>query len=235
MTRTREQASQLTSALRDRGAEVVEVPVIEITDPADGGGRPRRAPPSDSTLTTGWWSRRPTAPGGCSTPSPTPARFGSARIAAIGPGTAAVLAQGRIVADLVPERYVAEALLAALPDGPGRLLLARAEVARGVLPDGLRARGWEVDVVEAYRTVPAAISDEQRAAVRGADLITFTSSSTVEHSLTAFGADGLPPAVACIGPITAATARQHGLAVDVEADVHTIDGLVDAVLRWAAP
>ncbi len=234
VTRTREQASQLTSALRDRGAGVVEVPVIEITDPADGAVALTRAA---QRLDAYDWVVV-TSPNGARRlldAVPDARAFGSARIAAIGPGTAAVLAQGRIVADLVPERYVAEALLAALPDGPGRLLLARAEVARGVLPDGLRARGWEVDVVEAYRTVPAAISDEQRAAVRGADLITFTSSSTVEHSLTAFGADGLPPAVACIGPITAATARQHGLAVDVEADVHTIDGLVDAVLRWAAP
>jgi uroporphyrinogen-III synthase len=160
--------------------------------------------------------------------------FGSAKVAAIGPGTAAALAAGRIVADLVPEQFVAEGLLDALPDGPGRVLLARAAVARDVLPDGLRARGWEVDVVEAYRTVPAAVTDEQRAAVRGADLITFTSSSTVDHSLAAFGADGLPPVVACIGPITAATARDAGLAVDVEASVHTVEGLVAAVLDWAA-
>jgi uroporphyrinogen-III synthase len=234
VTRTREQASQLTSALRDRGADVVEVPVIEITDPTDGGAALTRA--VERLQIYDWVVL--TSPNGARRlleAVPDARAFGSAKVAAIGPGTAAVLAHGRIVADLVPERYVAEALLAALPDGPGRLLLARAEVARDVLPDGLRARGWSVDVVEAYRTVAAAITDEERAAVRGADMITFTSSSTVEHSLAAFGAEGLPRAVACIGPVTAATGREHGLTIDVEADVHTIDGLVDAVLRWAAP
>jgi uroporphyrinogen III methyltransferase / synthase len=234
VTRTREQASQLTSVLRERGAAVVEVPVIEITGPADGGAALAAAV---GRLGEYDWVVV-TSPNGARRlldVLPDVRAFGPARVAAIGPGTAAVLAEGRIVPDVVPEQYVAEALLAALPDGPGRLLLARAEVARDVLPDGLRARGWDVDVVEAYRTVPAAVSDEQRAAVRGADLITFTSSSTVEHSLAAFGADGLPPAVACIGPVTSATAREHGLAVQVEADVHTIDGLVAAVLQWAAP
>ncbi len=156
-------------------------------------------------------------------------------MAAIGPGTAAVLAAGRIVVDLTPERFVAEALLEALPDGPGRVLLARAEVARDVLPDGLRARGWAVDVVDAYRTVAAMITDQQRAAVAAADLITFTSSSTVEHSLAAFGVAGLPPTVACIGPVTATTARDHGLTVAIEASDHTIDGLVGALAEWAAP
>jgi hypothetical protein len=73
------------------------------------------------------------------------------------------------------------------------VLLARAEVARAVLPDGLRARGWEVDVVDAYRTVPATISHEQREALATADVVTFTSSSTVEHLLAAIGTGGLPP------------------------------------------
>ena len=79
--------------------------------------------------------------------------------------------------------------------------------------------------------MPAAVTDEQRAAIAGADVITFTSSSTVERFLEAVGADGVPPVVACIGPVTAATARGHGLTVDVEADVHTIDGLVARARR----
>jgi uroporphyrinogen-III synthase len=69
--------------------------------------------------------------------------------------------------------------------------------------------------------------------VAGADVITFTSSSTVERAVAAFGVGGLPQLVACIGPITAATAREHGLEVDVEAPVHTIDGLVAALVAWA--
>ena len=110
-------------------------------------------------------------------------------------------------------------------------MIARAAVAREVLPDGLRAMGWEVEVVPVYRTVPAVPTDEQRAEVRGADIVTFTSASTVEQWMAAFGAELVPPVVACIGPVTADTARRHGLRVDVVADVHTIPGLVDALDR----
>jgi uroporphyrinogen-III synthase len=158
--------------------------------------------------------------------------FGTAKVAAIGPGTAEALAAGNVVADLVPDRFVAESLLDAFADGPGRVLLARAEVARDVLPDGLRAKGWDVDVVDAYRTVAAELSPAQRDAVASADVITFTSSSTVDRYLDAMGSDAVPPVVACIGPVTAATARERGLIVDIEAEVHSIDGLVDAVLGW---
>jgi uroporphyrinogen III methyltransferase/synthase len=232
VTRTRQQASQLSAPLRELGAEVVEVPVIEIAEPADAGAALAAAA---GRLDAYDWIVV-TSPNGAERllgALPDARSFGQAKLAAMGPGTAAVLAAGHLVADLVPDRFVAEALLDALPDGPGRVLLARAEVARDVLPDGLRARGWSVDVVDAYRTVPAAVTDVQRAAVAAADVITFTSSSTVEHSLVAFGRAGLPSAIACIGPVTAATARQHGLPVTVEADVHTIDGLVTALLHWA--
>ena len=139
-------------------------------------------------------------------------------------------------ADLVPAKFVAESLLDAMAGAgtAGRVLLARAEVARDVLTDGLRERGWTADVVDAYRTVPAAVSDEQRGIISGADAITFTSSSTVDRFVEAVGASGVPPVVACIGPVTAATARGHGLTVDVEAEVHTVDGLVAALVGWAA-
>jgi uroporphyrinogen III methyltransferase/synthase len=114
------------------------------------------------------------------------------------------------------------------------VLLARAAVARDVLPEGLRARGWDVDVVDAYRTERAPLSDEQAAAIAAAEIVTFTSSSTVANLLDALGGRPVPPVVAAIGPVTAATARDHGLRVDVEAEVHTIDGLVDALAAWAA-
>jgi uroporphyrinogen-III synthase len=103
-------------------------------------------------------------------------------------------------------------------------------VARDVLPAELRARGWDVEVVEAYRTVPVPISAETRAAAARADAITFTSSSTVTMFLEAAGRDAVPPVVACIGPVTAETARRHGLTVAVEAEVHTVDGLVRALV-----
>ena len=150
--------------------------------------------------------------------------LGSAKVAAIGPGTADGLAQYRVVADLVPERFVAESLLDAFPAGAGRVLLARAAVARDVLPDGLRAKGWDVDVVAAYETHAVPWTGDERAA----DVVTFTSSSTVTRYLES-GAP-VPPVVACIGPVTAATARGHGLTVTIEAEVHTIAGLVDAIV-----
>ena len=87
--------------------------------------------------------------------------------------------------------------------------------------------------MDAYRTVPAAITDAHRAAIAGADIITFTSSSTVHRFVEAAGSHNVPPVVACIGPVTAATAREHGLTVDVEARDHTVEGLVDALVDWA--
>lgn len=241
VTRTRQQASALSEALRAAGAEPVELPVIEIAEPLDGGAALRKAA---ADLAAYEWVVL-TSPNGAErllaaiADAGRDARtFGSARVAAIGPSTAAVLAAGGIRADLLPERFVAESLLDAFPapapGGSGRVLLARAEVARDVLPDGLRARGWEVDVVDAYRTVPARLTDAQRADALRADIVTFTSSSTVERFLESAGADAVPPVVACIGPITAETARQHGLTVDVEADVHTVPGLVDALVAWAS-
>ena len=232
VTRTRHQASELSAALLELGAAVVEVPVIELGPPDDGGAALVEAA---AGLDRYDWVIL-TSPNGAARlldAVPDARAFGRAKVAVIGPGTAAVMAAARIVADLVPEHFVAESLLEAFPSGPGRVLLARATVARDLLPSGLRDRGWEVDVVDAYRTGPASITDVQRAAVAAADLITFTSSSTVEHALAAFGAAGLPPAVACIGPVTAATARALGLTVDVEARVHTIDGLVADVRAWA--
>lgn len=160
------------------------------------------------------------------------------RLAAIGPGTADVLADHHLIADLVPERFIAESLLEAFPlpndNDQRRVLLARAEVARDVLPDGLRDLGWRVDVVDAYRTIPVTPTDEEHERVVDADIVTFTSSSTVDHWVAAFGTETLPKMVACIGPITADTAHRAGLRVDVIADVHTIDGLVDAIVQRVA-
>jgi uroporphyrinogen-III synthase len=193
--------------------------------------------------------------------------FGATRIAAIGPGTAAALAARSLVADLIPGRSVAEDLLAAWPPAPpggAAVLLPRAAVARDVLPAGLAAAGWAVEVAEAYRTEPELLSDEALDGVRGADAICFTSASTVHNFLAATragsgagpeaaseGATGaapddatgagawslagaVPPLVACIGPVTAAAAREAGLAVAVVADPHTIDGLVEALVSTLA-
>jgi uroporphyrinogen-III synthase len=114
------------------------------------------------------------------------------------------------------------------------VLLPRAAVARDVLPEGLRAKGWTVDVVEAYRTYPAEMTSEALEAVAAADAITFTASSTVTNFLATAGVGAVPPVIACIGPVTAATATAAGLSVDVVAEKHTIAGLVDALVRVLA-
>jgi uroporphyrinogen III methyltransferase/synthase len=161
--------------------------------------------------------------------------FGPARVAAVGPATAAALAAGGVVADLVPDEAVAEALLERLGPGPGRLLLAQAAGARPVLREGLAAAGWAVEAVEAYRTVPCRPSPELAERVRAADVVTFASSSTVRAFLDAFGPGALPPAVVSIGPVTSRTAAEHGVGVTAEADPHTVDGLVAAVLALPRP
>ncbi len=131
---------------------------------------------------------------------------------------------------------VAESLLDAFPEPAAhgeRVLLARAERGRDVLPDGLTQRGYTVDVLPVYRTVPVPADPEILARVRGGgvDAITFTSSSTVDNFCDALGAAPDPqPTVVSIGPVTSDTARRRGLRVDVEADPHTIDGLVAALL-----
>jgi len=236
VTRPAHQASALAAPLRAAGAEPLMVPTIDIIDPEDDGAALRAAV---ARLPETAWVVLTSANGA--------ARFCAAlrdgrdlagvRLAAIGPGTAEELERHHLVADLVPERYIAESLLEAFPlprDGARRrVLLARAAVARDVLPDGLRAMGWDVDVVPVYRTVPVVPTDEQRELVAHADAVTFTSSSTVEHWVAAFG-DLVPATVACIGPVTADTARRLGLRVDVVADVHTVPGLVDALVAHLA-
>jgi uroporphyrinogen III methyltransferase/synthase len=158
-------------------------------------------------------------------------------IAAIGPGTARALAEHGIAADVVPERFVAEALveaLAAIEIEGRRVLVARAAEARDVLPDALRKRGAEVDVVALYETVREAPEPEAVEAAQGADYVTFTSSSTVRNLTEALG-DRFPhdARVVSIGPITSEAAHVAGLEVAVEAERHDIDGLVAALLEDA--
>jgi uroporphyrinogen-III synthase len=139
-----------------------------------------------------------------------------------------------IAADVVPDDAVAEALLEAIGPGPGRVLLPQAAGARPVLREGLRSAGWEVVAVEAYRTVTCPPSAELAARVAAADLVTFASSSTVTAFVDSLGRDAVPPAVVSIGPITSRTVEAQGLTVTAEADPHTVEGIVAAVLAWAA-
>jgi uroporphyrinogen III methyltransferase/synthase len=167
--------------------------------------------------------------------------FGSAKIAAIGPGTAAALERCGLSADLVPKDHKGEGLaaelVAAIGDSRPRVLIARAEVARDVVPDALRAAGSEVDVVSVYKTrsPPRPLLEALAALLEGGeiDAVTFTSSSTVEHLCDALEARAASllanTCVASIGPITTETARKRGVRVDVTADEHTTFGLVTAL------
>jgi hydroxymethylbilane synthase len=162
------------------------------------------------------------------------------KVAAIGPETAARAQEAGITPALVPPRFIAEELADALAAviAPGaRILLARAAGARDILPDQLRTRGAQVDVLETYRAVPPAnVRPRLAAGLRDVDMVTFTSSSTVRHFVDALPGP-LPDRVrvACIGPITAATARELGLRVDIIAQEYTTRGLVEAIVRSRTP
>ncbi|HEV3227870.1 MAG TPA: uroporphyrinogen-III C-methyltransferase [Solirubrobacteraceae bacterium] len=258
VTRARESASVLAQRLRILGASVVEAPAIRMVP------LPVEVPDLSAYDLV------------CLT-SPTGVRLlferlgetgrdaralAGARIAAIGPGTARVLSENGITADILPDRFVAEGLVSALGEIPvRRALIARAREARDVLPAALRERGAEVDVLALYETVAEPLRDEDKAAALAADYITFTSSSTVAYFLAAAGdhrgpepsedrpapeaagdrrgpeasEDRVPigPRTVSIGPVTSATLRESGLDVDIEADRHDIDGLVAALLADA--
>jgi uroporphyrinogen III methyltransferase / synthase len=246
VTRARAQASELAQRLAELGATVVQAPTIRTRALP---GPPLDPEPYDLICLT--------SPNGVEflferlndkTHPPSDARaLAGTRIAAIGPGTARALAAHGIVADIVPERYVAESLVDALAGIEVRhALVARASEARDVLPDALRARGAQVDVLALYETVAEPLSEESLGEARGADYITFTSSSTVRHFLDAArggrgGAGAGPPGtllsprtrIASIGPVTSATLREHGLEPHIEAGRHDIDGLVQALLADA--
>ncbi len=225
VTRARAQASALAARLSALGAEVVEAPAIKI-EPLN---------PKLPDL-AGYDLLCLTSPNGVEQLF---AALGDARdlagltIAAIGPGTARALLDHGIKADIVPDRSVAEALVEALVDVPTqRALIARAEEARDVLPDALRARGAEVDLLALYRTVAEPLDDRARAAALGADYATFTSASSARFFHEAAGTlDG--PRLVSIGPVTSEQLRELGYEPAVEASDHTPDGLVAALIADA--
>jgi uroporphyrinogen III methyltransferase / synthase len=230
VTRARAQASGLAGRLRELGAEVVETPAIRIEPlPVE------LAPPASYALICF------TSPNGVRLYFEALDRdaraLGGVTVAAIGPGTASELARHGIRADVVPERFVAEGLLAALSDRDlrgKRVLVARAAEARDALPAGLRERGAEVDVAALYQTVAEPLDETAREGLARATYVTFTSSSTVRFLLESGGRVPDSARVVSIGPITSATAREHGLEVHVEAERHDVDGLVDALTADAA-
>lgn len=232
VTRARAQASTLVERLRTLGASVVEAPAIRIV-PIEGAA-PDMSPYDLVCLTS---------PNGVRLLFERLARAGAdaralagTRVAAIGPGTAAALRRHGVIADVVPERFVAEGLVEALADVTvKRALVARAAGARDVLTEALRARDAEVEELALYETVAEPLNGGQLDALASADYITFTSSSTVAFLLEAIGSARLGRArLVSIGPVTSASLRERGLEPDVEAARHDIDGLLDALLADAA-
>jgi uroporphyrinogen III methyltransferase / synthase len=222
VTRARAQASGLAAKLRALGATVIEAPAIRI-EPLDVELPDLRE--HDLLVLT--------------SPNGVDELFRHVRdaralagptIAVIGPGTAAALLARGVQADVVPSRAVGEGLVDALAGRSfRRALVARAEEARDVVPDALRAAGTEVDVVVLYRTVAEPLSEDARAVALGADWATFTSASSVRNFRAAAGTlDG--PRLASIGPVTSAALRELGYEPSLEAIDHTPDGLVAALV-----
>jgi uroporphyrinogen III methyltransferase / synthase len=239
VTRARAQASELARQLDALGAEPVELPAIRI-EPRIDTKEVREAVESLHAYALVCI----TSPNGARLLFEAMAAQGrdsralaNASVAAIGAGTEAALAAGGILADIVPERFVAEELVEKLNelqlDGKP-VLVARAAEARELLPDALRKKGAKVDEVALYETVAEAPDPDELERAKDADFITFTSSSTVRNFLAA-SENGLPEGVKVIsiGPITSQAARDAGLTVDIEAERHDIGGLVEALLRAA--
>jgi uroporphyrinogen-III synthase/uroporphyrinogen III methyltransferase/synthase len=242
VTRSARQASRLSEELCTLGATPAEVPVIEI-----------RPPENYESLDTALRSLNKynwlilTSANAARALAERAAHLGIAlqrsavlQIAAIGPVTASEAQKSALAVTLMPESYVAESLLASLgaQTAGKRVLIARAAVARDIIPDTLRASGARVDVVEAYRNVmPADAPEKLRHALeQGIDAATFTSSSSVTHLEEAAEKAGIGfpfagiPAVS-IGPITSQTLRDHGWEPAAEATQSDISALVAAVLH----
>jgi uroporphyrinogen III methyltransferase / synthase len=247
ITRARDQSSQFSTRLRNLGAEVVEFPTIEILPPCSWKGLDRAIDQLKSfdwiifTSVNGvnFFLQRLTDKGG------NRRILSSSRICAIGPATAKKLKEKGIRVAYIPKEYVAESILKGFKkmDLKGkRILLARAEKARDILPKGLKKMGAEVDVVEAYRTVKprgGAKRLKQLLAEGKIDVITFTSSSTVNHFAELLKTEDLKTflkniAVACIGPITAKTAKKWGLRIHIQPEQFTVPGLTQAIEEYFA-
>lgn len=254
VTRSREQASVLSRKLGDEGAQVVEFPTIEISPrtPSEESSRVLRALASGNAYD---WVIFTSVNGVACTfdllrHEGLDARaFGGVHIAAIGPKTTEALAEHGLVADVVPERFVAESVFEALSQqGVGadtRVLIARAAEARDVLIDLLRKAHAQVEVLPVYDTVmphagDAALDLAEKLREGAIDAVTFTSSSTVKNFMSLLqdvcDTEELvhllePVLCASIGPITSDTMRSMGISVDIEADIYTIDGLVSALLE----
>lgn len=239
VTRPRTQAVELCDKLSAQGATSIVFSTIEIAPLIDFTELDRAIRELNTyhwiifTSVNGvsaFWDRLDVVGGGSAL---------TMRVAAIGPATARALQAHAVTVTLIPDEYVAEAIVESIGNVQGqRILLPRADIAREALVVELQQRGATVDEIAAYRTLPAQPDPDGLLELqRGVDVITFTSSSTVRNFIALVGRDSIPPQaiIACIGPITANTARELGLRVDVQATDYTIDGLVAALINHFNP
>lgn len=252
VTRPRHQADSFATALERAGAQVIRFPAIAIRPVEDTTILDRaltRLACYDWLVLTSvngvemLWERLESL--GIKSLPP------GLRVAAIGPKTAAALREKNTAPNFVPDEYIAEAIVPGLGDLRGAwVLLPRADLARPALADAIRAAGGFPHDIAAYRTAAADPDSHALKEIRqGVDVITFTSSSTVRNFLSVLeeqgidlakigGGDGAGernargPVIACIGPITAETAREAGLVVDVVAEVYTIEGLIAGLEKY---
>jgi len=240
ITRAREQASELAVLLQAAGARVIELPLIELREPEDWQ-------PVDDAV-----ARIQSYNWILFTSANAVRYFGTrvtgdvsnipARVCCIGPKTREVSEKAGWRVDLVPREYVAESVAEAFAAenlAGAKILLPRAAVARDLVPQALRERGAQVDIVDVYRNIIPEDAPGNANAVFGEtprpDWIAFTSSSTVKNLLACVPREALVNVkIASIGPVTSETARKHGLHVDVEATPHTMEGLVSAIASTTA-
>jgi uroporphyrinogen-III synthase len=226
VTRPERPDGEVAAPFAGTGATVLSVPVIAIGPPADAGDALAAALADLSSYDWVVVTSANAADRVAAALRETP----GVRVAAVGPRTAARLEALGIRVDHVPERFTGDDLAASFPAGTGRVLFPAAAGARDAVPDGLRARGWRVDRVTAYRTVEVAPPPETVEAAVDADAIVFASPSAVRSWTAATGGAARPALAVCIGPVTGAAARTAGFTV-VEADPHTMDGVVAALVR----
>lgn len=235
VTRAAEQAGELTRMLEALGADVVELPLIAVVGPADGGvalaDALGRLDAVDWLVVTSPNGARRVAPALVDRPQ------GAPRVAAVGRATQDALGRR---ADLVPSEQIAEGLLAEFPHGPGTVLVAQAADARSTLVDGLRERGWTVEIAVTHRTAvaPADLLDDpawQAARERAVtcDAVLFTSGSAVRGWAAAVGSR-TPGIVVAIGPATADVARKESVKITHVSADHSLDGLMAVLVEAVA-
>jgi uroporphyrinogen III methyltransferase/synthase len=241
VTRTRAQASELSEKLQELGAEAVEFPAIEVTPVAADGEKLAALMEQQwdwVVFTSGNGVRgflRQLLDAGMDVRA-----LGKAKLAAIGPATARAIEALGLRVDFTPSIHTSMDILREFPEDVRgqRFLLPRSAQAPEALADGLRRRGAIVEEWAAYETAPArdgaAHEIKEKLDASEIQVVTFASSSAVRHLVEAIGAETISKAlVACIGPVTAQTARELGLRVDAVAKDHTLEGLTRAVLKAA--